>query len=192
MWQEYENDGWPARYLFDGHARLFEYHYGEGAYAETELAIQELLGRRARAAGAAAPRGRPRRACWRPRPRTSPAPTRGRTRPAACGRCSTGAGTVRVERRRATRGRPSGRLPADRARAPHRGRARAGDRAGRASATRRASRRAWLDPARHTRAAWSQVAIGVLKVSTWGVMLPSLSTPVYSPSIWEAVTTRRR
>ncbi len=23
---------------------LFEYHYGEGAYAETELAIQELLG----------------------------------------------------------------------------------------------------------------------------------------------------
>jgi hypothetical protein len=44
VWQEYENAGWPARYLFDGHARLFEYHYGEGAYAETELAIQELLG----------------------------------------------------------------------------------------------------------------------------------------------------
>jgi thiol-disulfide isomerase/thioredoxin len=44
LWQEYENEGWPARYLFDGGARLFEYHYGEGAYAETELAIQELLG----------------------------------------------------------------------------------------------------------------------------------------------------
>jgi hypothetical protein len=44
VWQEYENAGWPARYLFDGRARLFEYHYGEGAYAETELAIQELLG----------------------------------------------------------------------------------------------------------------------------------------------------
>jgi hypothetical protein len=44
VWQEYENRGWPARYLFDGHARLFEYHYGEGAYLETELAIQELLG----------------------------------------------------------------------------------------------------------------------------------------------------
>ncbi len=43
VWQEYENRGWPARYLFDGHARLFEYHYGEGAYIETELAIQELL-----------------------------------------------------------------------------------------------------------------------------------------------------
>ncbi len=44
LWSEYENAGWPARYLFDGRARLFEYHYGEGAYEETELAIQELLG----------------------------------------------------------------------------------------------------------------------------------------------------
>jgi thiol-disulfide isomerase/thioredoxin len=44
VWQDYENMGWPARYLFDGRARLFDYHYGEGAYAETELAIQELLG----------------------------------------------------------------------------------------------------------------------------------------------------
>jgi hypothetical protein len=43
VWQEYENQGWPARYLFDGRARLFDYHYGEGAYVETELAIQELL-----------------------------------------------------------------------------------------------------------------------------------------------------
>jgi thiol-disulfide isomerase/thioredoxin len=43
VWQEYENVGWPARYLFDGHARLFDYHFGEGAYADTELAIQELV-----------------------------------------------------------------------------------------------------------------------------------------------------
>jgi thiol-disulfide isomerase/thioredoxin len=43
LWQEYENEGWPARYLFDEHARLFEYHFGEGGYEETELAIQELL-----------------------------------------------------------------------------------------------------------------------------------------------------
>ena len=43
-WREYGNIGWPARYLFDGRACLFEHHYGEGAYEETELAIQELLG----------------------------------------------------------------------------------------------------------------------------------------------------
>ncbi len=44
IWDEYENVGWPARYLFNGDQRLFEYHFGEGGYAETELAIQELLG----------------------------------------------------------------------------------------------------------------------------------------------------
>jgi thiol-disulfide isomerase/thioredoxin len=43
LWREYENEGWPARYLFDGGARLFEYHFGEGGYAETERAIAELL-----------------------------------------------------------------------------------------------------------------------------------------------------
>lgn len=44
VWQEYGNQGWPARYLFDGHARLFDYHFGEGGYRDTERAIQELLG----------------------------------------------------------------------------------------------------------------------------------------------------
>jgi thiol-disulfide isomerase/thioredoxin len=44
VWEEYGNCGWPARYLFDGRARLFDYHFGEGGYQETELAIQELLG----------------------------------------------------------------------------------------------------------------------------------------------------
>ena len=43
IWQEYGNLGWPARYLFDRDGRLFDYHYGEGGYEETELAIQELL-----------------------------------------------------------------------------------------------------------------------------------------------------
>jgi hypothetical protein len=43
IWDEYENLGWPARYLFTASSTLFDYHYGEGAYAETELAIQELL-----------------------------------------------------------------------------------------------------------------------------------------------------
>ncbi|HXB14460.1 MAG TPA: hypothetical protein VNV44_01825 [Solirubrobacteraceae bacterium] len=44
LWQDYENEGWPARYLFDGRARLFEYHFGEGSYEQTERAIQELVG----------------------------------------------------------------------------------------------------------------------------------------------------
>ena len=44
VWDEYGNLGWPARYLFNQQGLLFDYHYGEGAYAETELAIQELLG----------------------------------------------------------------------------------------------------------------------------------------------------
>jgi hypothetical protein len=44
VWEDYGNEGWPARYLFDGRARLVDYHHGEGGYRETELAIQELLG----------------------------------------------------------------------------------------------------------------------------------------------------
>lgn len=44
IWQDYGNLGWPARYLFDERGRLFDYHYGEGGYVETERALQELLG----------------------------------------------------------------------------------------------------------------------------------------------------
>jgi hypothetical protein len=44
LWQLYGNEGWPGRYLWDDKLRLFEIHYGEGAYRETETAIQELLG----------------------------------------------------------------------------------------------------------------------------------------------------
>ncbi len=43
-WTLYGNLGWPARYLFDERGMLVHYHYGEGGYEETELAIQELLG----------------------------------------------------------------------------------------------------------------------------------------------------
>src|SRR4051794_40518281 len=43
LWRAYDNEGWPARYLFDGASMLFEFHYGPGAYADTERAIQELL-----------------------------------------------------------------------------------------------------------------------------------------------------
>jgi thiol-disulfide isomerase/thioredoxin len=44
IWQLYDNLGWPARYLFNQDGYLFDYHYGEGGYRDTELAIQELLG----------------------------------------------------------------------------------------------------------------------------------------------------
>lgn len=44
LWRIYENRGWPARYLFNQDLRLFEVHFGEGGYHETEAAIQELLG----------------------------------------------------------------------------------------------------------------------------------------------------
>jgi hypothetical protein len=44
LWGIYENRGWPARYLFDRDLRLFDVHFGEGAYRDTEAAIQELLG----------------------------------------------------------------------------------------------------------------------------------------------------
>jgi hypothetical protein len=44
IWRTYENLGWPARYLFTGAGTLLHYHYGEGCYDETELAIRELLG----------------------------------------------------------------------------------------------------------------------------------------------------
>jgi hypothetical protein len=43
VWRLYENQGWPARYLWDQRGTLFDYHYGEGAYDETERAIEELL-----------------------------------------------------------------------------------------------------------------------------------------------------
>lgn len=43
LWREYENAGWPARYLWDERGMLAHYHYGEGAYEETEREIQRLL-----------------------------------------------------------------------------------------------------------------------------------------------------
>ena len=44
IWDFYGNEGWPGRYLWDTKGALFSMHYGEGAYRETELEIQELLG----------------------------------------------------------------------------------------------------------------------------------------------------
>lgn len=44
VWHEYDNLGWPARYLFGADGMLLEYHFGEGGYAETEAAIRLALG----------------------------------------------------------------------------------------------------------------------------------------------------
>jgi hypothetical protein len=45
VWREYGNKGWPGRYLFDRRGRLVFLHYGEGEYLDTELAIQECVGK---------------------------------------------------------------------------------------------------------------------------------------------------
>ena len=43
IWRQYGNQGWPGRYLFDRRSLLRWFHYGEGEYRDTELAIQETL-----------------------------------------------------------------------------------------------------------------------------------------------------
>jgi hypothetical protein len=43
IWRLYGNEVWPALYLWDRRGVLRYYHFGEGAYQETEQAIQELL-----------------------------------------------------------------------------------------------------------------------------------------------------
>jgi thiol-disulfide isomerase/thioredoxin len=42
-WKAYENSYWPAHYLIDRAGNIRMVHFGEGAYAETEKAIRELL-----------------------------------------------------------------------------------------------------------------------------------------------------
>ena len=42
-WRAYNNHYWPALYLIDKHGRVRYIHIGEGAYRETEAAIQALL-----------------------------------------------------------------------------------------------------------------------------------------------------
>ncbi len=43
VWQAYANRYWPAKYLIGGDGYLRYYHFGEGAYGQTEEAIQILL-----------------------------------------------------------------------------------------------------------------------------------------------------
>jgi thiol-disulfide isomerase/thioredoxin len=44
IWRAFENHYWPAVYLVDQAGEIRFQHFGEEAYAETERAIQELLG----------------------------------------------------------------------------------------------------------------------------------------------------
>lgn len=43
MWRAYNNRYWPSLYLIDKQGNIRYHHIGEGAYAETESAIQQLL-----------------------------------------------------------------------------------------------------------------------------------------------------
>jgi thiol-disulfide isomerase/thioredoxin len=43
VWRAFDNDYWPAVYLADSRGRIRYHHFGEGDYAETERAIQDLL-----------------------------------------------------------------------------------------------------------------------------------------------------
>lgn len=44
IWRSYKNRYWPAKYLIDANGCIVDEHFGEGAYEETELKIQKLLG----------------------------------------------------------------------------------------------------------------------------------------------------
>jgi hypothetical protein len=56
-WNAYGNQYWPADYLIDAHGQVREASFGEGDYAQTELAIRALL---AEAGDHVAVRARPR------------------------------------------------------------------------------------------------------------------------------------
>jgi thiol-disulfide isomerase/thioredoxin len=43
VWRAFGNSYWPALYAVDVQGRIRYHHFGEGAYAETELVVQDLL-----------------------------------------------------------------------------------------------------------------------------------------------------
>ncbi len=49
IWRAFNNEYWPAHYFADAQGRIRYHHFGEGAYAESERVIQQLM----REAGAA-------------------------------------------------------------------------------------------------------------------------------------------
>ena len=53
IWNEFENNYWPADYIADRRGRLRDMTIGEGGYAHTEDVLRKLLG-----VTSSAPRGR--------------------------------------------------------------------------------------------------------------------------------------
>lgn len=43
IWRAFNNEYWPAHYFADAQGRIRYHHFGEGAYAESERIIQQLL-----------------------------------------------------------------------------------------------------------------------------------------------------
>jgi thiol-disulfide isomerase/thioredoxin len=43
IWRGFRNNYWPALYLIDAQGRMRHMHFGEGAYEQSEMAIQRLL-----------------------------------------------------------------------------------------------------------------------------------------------------
>jgi thiol-disulfide isomerase/thioredoxin len=43
IWNAFNNNYWPAQYFIDAQGRVRHYHFGEGAYEQSEMVIQRLL-----------------------------------------------------------------------------------------------------------------------------------------------------
>ena len=43
IWRAFRNQAWPALFFIDAEGRVRHYHFGEGAYEQSEMVIQELL-----------------------------------------------------------------------------------------------------------------------------------------------------
>src|SRR5262245_57299296 len=43
IWRAFKNQYWPALYFIDAQGRVRHHHFGEGAYEQSEMIIQELL-----------------------------------------------------------------------------------------------------------------------------------------------------
>ena len=43
IWRAFKNQYWPALYFIDAQGRVRHHHFGEGAYEQSEMVIQELL-----------------------------------------------------------------------------------------------------------------------------------------------------